>query len=156
MGKFSKTNSPKLSHIPKYMIPFDNIFTFYKFYQASEVLNLWEEEIHIIPFEPTSEKCTIEHLNQFIGSQIPIDTTNGLVPVKFIARECDPSGKLIGSKHIDPILDTRSFTIKILDGHFEECSCNVISDTLATGIDKDEDVSMFNKDFCRSISFNAK
>ena len=36
--------------------------------------DLWEEDIHILPCEPTREECTMEQLDEYIGSQFPIET----------------------------------------------------------------------------------
>ena len=87
----------------------------------------WDWDINMLPYEPTSEECAIEQLDEFIGSQIPLETKEGPVLVKVVSRKRDSSGKLSGAKNVHPTLDTRRYTVEFPDGHFEEYSCNILS-----------------------------
>ena len=91
----------------------------------------------MIPYAPASEECAMEQLDNFIGSQIPIETKNGPVLIKVVSRKRDPTGKLIGSKNAEPTLDKPYYTVKFPDGNFEEYSCNVLSEALTSSVDDD-------------------
>ena len=99
--------------------------------------DLWDGDINMLPYEPTSEECAMEQLDEFIGSQIPLETKEGPVLVKIVSRKRDSSGKLIGTKNAHPTLDTRRYTVKFPDGHFEEYSCNILSEALTASVDAD-------------------
>ena len=40
----------------------------------------------MIPYEPTSEESAMEQLDEFIGSQIPLETKNGPMLVNVVSR----------------------------------------------------------------------
>ena len=44
--------------------------------------DLWEGDINMLPYKHTSEECTMEQLDKFIGSLIPIEIKDGLVLMK--------------------------------------------------------------------------
>ena len=54
-----------------------------------------------------------------------------------IYRKRDISGCLIGSKYVEPTLETRRYTVKISDGHLEKYSSNGLSKVLTASVDSD-------------------
>jgi len=135
MDDFTNTIKIKLGNISRYSITQDQSIPFRKVEQASQVSDLWDGDIKMIPYEPTSEESAMEQLDEFIGSQIPLETKEGPVLVKVVSRKRDHSGNLIGTRHTEPTLDTRLYTVKFPDGHFEEYSSNVLSESLTVSVD---------------------
>ena len=81
--------------------------------------DLWDGDINMIPYAPTGEDCTMDQLDEFIGSQIPIETKYSPILVKVVSKKRYPTDKLVGSANPEPMLDTRCYTVKFPDGHFE-------------------------------------
>ena len=134
---YTKTITSKLGNISKYVVPPDSSIPLRKIEQTSQVSDLWDKDTNMIPYEPTSEESAMEQLDEFIGSQIPLETKNGPILVKVVSRNRNPSGKLIGSKYIEPTLNTRRYTVKFPDEHFEENSTNILSEALTASVDDD-------------------
>ena len=55
MDDFTKTITSKLCSISKHMVPPDNSIPFRKIGQTSSVSDLWDGDINMVPYEPTSE-----------------------------------------------------------------------------------------------------
>ena len=79
----------------------------------------------------------MEHLDEYILTRISLSATNGPELVKVISRKRDGSGKLIGTKHAKTALDTRIYNAQFPDGHFEQYTTNVLSESLYNSCDDD-------------------
>jgi len=92
----------------------------------------WEEDITMLPYEPSSEENAMEQLDEFIGTQIPLETKNGPALIKVISRKRSSDGILVGQKNPEPQLDSRLYNVKFPDGHFEQYSANVLHESLTS------------------------
>jgi len=97
--------------------------------------NNWEGDITMLPFEPSSEENAMEQLDEFIGTQIPLETKTGPALIKVISRKRSSDGTLIGQKNQEPQLDSRLYNVKFPDGHFEQYSANVLHESLTSKLD---------------------
>ena len=57
---YNKTITSKLSNISKYIIPSDTSIPLRKIEQTSHILDIWDGDINMIPYKPTSEKNAME------------------------------------------------------------------------------------------------
>jgi len=89
----------------------------------------------MLPFEPSSEENAMEQLDEFIGTQITLETKNGPALIKVISRKRSSDGTLIGQKNPEPQLDSRLYNVKFPDGHFEQYSANVLHESLTSKLD---------------------
>ena len=56
---YNKTITSKLSNISKYIVPSDTSILFRNIEQTSQISDLWDGDINMIPYEPTSEESAI-------------------------------------------------------------------------------------------------
>ena len=95
----------------------------------------WEGDITILPYESSSEESTMELLDKFIGTQIPLETKKGPVLAKFISKKRSSDGTLVGCENREPMFDSRQYNVKFPGGHFEQYSANVLHESLSTRLD---------------------
>ena len=76
-------------------------------------------------------------MDEYIGSQIRLNTTKGPALVKIVSSQRDPSGTLIGTKNDIPQLDSRIYNVPFEDGHYEQYATNILAEALAAEYDKD-------------------
>ena len=98
---------------------------------------LWDGDHRYLPYEPTNEESAMEKMDEYIGSQIRLNTTKGPALVKIVSRQRDPSGTLIGTKNDIPQLDSRIYNVQFEDGHYEQYATNILAEALAAEYDKD-------------------
>ena len=79
----------------------------------------WDVDVSMLPYELSSEENAMEQFDEFVGTQIPIDTKSGPALVKVISRKQFNDGTLVGTKHDEPIIDSRLYNVRFPDGHFE-------------------------------------
>ena len=99
--------------------------------------NKWDGDHRYLPYEPTSEEAAMEQMDEYIGSQITLQSQKGPALVKVISRQCDPSGTLIGTKNSIPQLDTRIHNVQFSDGHYGQYATNILAESLSTTYDQD-------------------
>lgn len=88
-----------------------------------------------MPFDSTNEEAAMEQLDEYIGSQIPITTNSGTELVKIVSRKGEYWSKLIKTKYETPALDSRIYTVKYSDKHFEQYSANILAESLSSNTD---------------------
>ena len=76
-------------------------------------------------------------MDEYIGTQITLNTTKGPALVKVVSRQRDPSGTLIGTKHEIPQLDSRIYNVKFDDGHYKQYATIFFAESLASQFDDD-------------------
>ena len=86
----------------------------------------WEGDITMLPYEPSSEENSMEQLDEFIGTQIALDTKTFPAVIKVISRKRSSDGTLFGHKHTEPQLESRLYNVKFTERHFEQYSANVL------------------------------
>ena len=132
---FTDTVNIKIGDNTKYVIPTTSSSSQISLNPPEIVNDKWDGDSSMLPFEPTSEESAMEQLDEFIGSQIPFETKNGPALVKVISRKRHSDGSLIGSRHNEPKLDSRIYSVQFPDGHFEEYSANVLHESLSSQLD---------------------
>ena len=128
----TETVNIKIGNHTKYVIPSDPSSDQISLARLEIVADKWDDDVLMLHFEPTSEESAMEQLDEYIGSQVPLETKKGpaLVKVSTCTRHSD--GSLIGSRHDEPKLDSRIYSVKFQDGHFEilgQCFTRVASIT---------------------------
>ena len=77
----------------------------------------------------------MEQLDEYIGSQIPLETKQGPALVKIISRKRHSNSTLIGTKNTDPKIDSRIYNVELSDGHYEQNSVNILHESLLSQLD---------------------
>jgi len=66
----------------------------------------------------------MEQFDGYTGSQITVSTNSGTELVKIIGQKQDHQGKLIGTKHETPALDSCIYIMRYPNEHFEQYYAN--------------------------------
>jgi hypothetical protein len=79
------------------------------------------------PAEPEAvqeevDAVTPETLDNLISAEVLLPKGDILLPAHVIGRKRDPDGNLIGTHHVNPIMDTRIHDVQFPDGHVEAYS----------------------------------
>ena len=99
--------------------------------------NIWDGDPNSLPYEATSEEAVIEHLDEFIGTQILLSTKTGPELIKVTSRKRDSTGHLIGTKYSRPTLDSRIYNVQFPDGHYDQYITYVLVEALFDSCDDD-------------------
>ena len=135
LTEYTNTVKIKIGDHTKFMVPGKLLQHPTSLTPDMPVSDNWDGDISMLPYEPSSEENAMEQLDEFIGTQIPLNTKNGPAFVKVISRKRSSDGTLIGTKHDEPKLDSRLYNVKFPDGHFEQYSANVLFESLSSKLD---------------------
>jgi len=133
LKEYTNTVNLKIGDHTKFIVP-DNLQNT-SLTSSEPFFDNWEGDITMLPFEPSSEENAMEQLDEFIGTQIPLETKTSPALIKVISRKRSSDGTLIGQKNPEPQLDSRLYNVKFPDRHFEQYSANVLHESLTSKLD---------------------
>ena len=113
----TETVNIKIGNHTKYVIPSDPSSDQISLARLEIVADKWDDDVLMLHFEPTSEESAMEQLDEYIGSQVPLETKKDQALVKVSTRTRHRDGSLIGSrKAIDKEMTNAKVAFKFL-GH---------------------------------------
>ena len=94
------------------------------------------------PYEPDSARrdvddYTPEEMDELIGAEVLLGKGESMTQAKVIGRKRDIDGNPIGTRHPNPILNTRVYEVQFTDGHLEEYAMNTIAENIYSQIDSE-------------------
>ena len=92
------------------------------------------------PYDPEEEitkqcKYTEEAYDQYITMQVMLTMDDGYRKAKFFGRKRDTGGKSVGSEKINPLLDSRVYTVHFDDGTLHQYAENIIANNMYAKVD---------------------
>jgi len=74
-----------------------------------------------------ADELDVDSYNKFVGSQIALHCSGGILRGKVINRARDDVGNLMGVYNPNPLLDTSRYVVEFDDGSAKEFSANIIA-----------------------------
>ena len=79
---------------------------------------------------PGREDIDDDHYDQYIGSNVSLPLGDGFKTDKVTSRKRNTDGKVMGTAHSNPILDSREYTVELPDGVEDEHFANIIAEIM--------------------------
>jgi hypothetical protein len=97
-----------------------------------------DEDFH--PLEKAAEKAeaddyTPESLDEYLTAEVLLPTGGELLRGVVKARKHDADGNPVGTRHSNPILDTREYEVELPDGSINVYAANIIAENMYAQID---------------------
>ena len=84
----------------------------------------------IQPPKLDADEIEYETFDQYIGAEFMVNSNGDSVPAKVVKRARDNDGKPIGTKHSNPLLDSREYECVLDDGTLYRYTTNVIAENI--------------------------
>ena len=76
-----------------------------------------------------------EDSDNLVGAKIPLQHKGEIKEGEVVSRKRDSSGMLIGTQHINPIMDSREYQVQFPDGSYTDYSANLLLENLHSQVD---------------------
>ena len=86
---------------------------------------------------PDVDDITPDTFDNYVGADVLLPKGSEMVTGKVKRRSKDGDGKLQGTAHQNPILDTRMYVVEFPDGEVSEYAANVIAENMYSQCDVD-------------------
>ena len=89
------------------------------------------------PMEPSyyTDPPYTEDNDNLISAKIPLQHKGEIQQGEIVNRKRDSSGLLIGTHHINPIMDSREYQVQFPDGSYSDYSANILLESLHSQVD---------------------
>jgi hypothetical protein len=84
---------------------------------------------------PETDEYDLDTYHKLISARALLPRGNGKSPARVIKRKLDEGRKLIGTAHVNPLLDTRQYKVLFDDGDLEYYSANTIAENIFQQVD---------------------
>ena len=86
---------------------------------------------------PEQDDYTPETYDQYLGAELLLPQGDNMVAGRVIKRARGQDGNPVGTRHQNPLLDTREYTVEFSDGTTAEYAANVIAENIFSQVDSE-------------------
>lgn len=84
------------------------------------------------PGVPDVDDITPDTYDEFLNTKLMVPTGGTLVPGRVTKRARGDDGQLHGKRHTNPLLDTRSYVVRLSDGSELELAANILAENICS------------------------
>ena len=86
---------------------------------------------------PEQDDYTPDTFDQYLGAELLLPQGENMTAGRVIKRARGQDGNPIGTRHSNPLLDTREYTVEFSDGSTAEYTANVIAENIFSQVDSE-------------------